>query len=290
MSVGDRSQSPISTRLALKLGRHSWLHSLVASLRLYPIAEVILRVVPLSRRLRPSGLVYRVSSLDQLSSEYEMFVHESYRPALGEEPVRTFIDLGCNAGWFALWLTSTDPTLNRQGLLIDAHPKMVQEARWHIERNGLKNCFVVHGAVGLQPGQVWSSFYVHPSSSASSVLPYQPGRQVLAKGRIRETVVRAVSVADEWRSLFGGAAVDLMKVDIEGKERDFVTYEAQFIQACVRGLVIEWHKWCTSLAELDDLLKAIGFDRKADYDENKVAGIAVYRNATKLFDQDLTGT
>ena len=156
--------------------------------------------------------------------------------------------------------------------------QMVAEAKWHMARNGLLNCVVIHGAVGLPPSQTSVNFFVHPSSSASSVVPYMPGRQVPAKGKISNVTVPAVSVASEWRRTFGDIPVDLLKIDIEGKERDFIELEAALLRTRVRRIVLEWHKWCVTLAELDDALAAIGFGRQESYGEREFAGMATYQN------------
>jgi hypothetical protein len=72
--------------------------------------------------------------------------------------------------------------------------------------------------------------------------------------------------------------VDLLKVDIEGKELDFVMYESSFLRRRVKKIVIEWHKWVVSLARLDEQLASIRFVRKGVYDENELAGLAIYEN------------
>jgi FkbM family methyltransferase len=216
-----------------------------------------------------------------LSIEYGIFTAEEYAPALEGRPIETFVDLGCNAGWFALWLAARQPDSRILGLMVDAHPRMVVEASWHVRRNGL-DCVVVHGAVGMPPGQGSVRFHVHPSSSASSVLPYEPGRQLPVKGSIAEINVPAISVGSEWRSKFRERTVDLMKIDIEGKELDFVTYEAMFLQRHVRRTIVEWHKWCVSLPQLGSKLASIGFELRGVYNERETAGIALYENHAEL--------
>jgi FkbM family methyltransferase len=264
------------TSLIVRLGRHQWTHRLVATLRIYPLAEIVLGRFPLKRRLPRTGKVYRVTSLDQLSIELELFTQDSYARLLGSRPVETFIDLGCNAGWFALWLSTQESNDRLRGLLIDAHPRMVAEATWHVTRNGLVNCTVIHGAVGLPPGQSTTIFHLHPSSSASSVLPFEPSKQLPAKGEITDVTVPAVSAALEWRALFGDAEVDLLKIDIEGKELDLITNESAFLRERVRRIVLEWHKWIVSLAELDTQLALINFERCGIHNEGPLSGLAVY--------------
>jgi FkbM family methyltransferase len=261
--------------IAVRIGNHRWLHNVAAALHVYPIAGAWLRRFPLQRRLKPSGTVYRITSLDELTTEFELFIEESYSPAIDGRPIETFIDLGCNAGWFALWLAARGES-PKIGLLIDAHPRMVAEAAWHLRKNGLSRYVLIHGAVGLPPGQALTTFHVHPTSSASSVLPYQPDKQLPVKGRIADVEVPAVSVASEWNRHFGDVAVDLLKVDIEGTELDLMTYESDFIRERVRRIVVEWHKWCVSLEQLDAQLRATGFERLAVLKENDLAGLASY--------------
>lgn len=269
------------TALHESLGRRPWLHKLVAALRIYPASGLFLRRFPLQRRLEPSGLVYRVTSLDQISIEYGIFAVEEYAPALEGRRVETFIDLGCNAGWFALWLISRAGTTRFRGLLVDAHPGMAAEAAWHMKRNGL-SFPVVHGAAGLPEADSSTTFHLHPSTSASSVLAYQPGKQHPVKGRITEVKVPAVSVASEWTKRFGDATVDLLKVDIEGMELDFAKHESAFLKQRVRALIVEWHKWSVSLPQLDKQLESAGFMRLGVPMESETTGVALYENSGQL--------
>jgi len=94
--------------------------------------------------------------------------------------------------------------------------------------------------------------------------------------------VPTVSVGDEWQRLFGIALVDLLKVDVEGKELDLFTYEASFIQQRVRRVIVEWHKWAVSLADLDTQLSVIGFQRHGVFDESQLTGLAVYNRRSDV--------
>jgi FkbM family methyltransferase len=159
---------------------------------------------------------------------------------------------------------------------------MVAEAAWHMEQNGLRDFSVVHGAVGLPPGQSSTTFHLHPTSAASSVLPYQPHQQLPVKGKITNVTVPAISVAREWTRRFGDVCVDLLKVDIEGKEFDFVAYESVFLRRWVRRIVVEWHKWCVSLSQLDALLELIRFVRRGVHGETELVGLAIYENLDEI--------
>jgi FkbM family methyltransferase len=263
------------TRLVVRLTRYRWLHYLVAWSRIYPITELFLRRFPVERRLGSMGLVYRITSLDQLSIEYEIFGHQSYAPA-ATRPIETFVDLGCNAGWFALWLCSIAPRGRPVGLLVDANPRMVAEAQWHLERNEIRGCVAVQGAIGLPRAATKALFNVHPSTSASSLRPPQRDSQYPVKGGVNQITVPAVSIEREWHRRFGSRRIDLLKLDIEGSELDFIAYEADFLSQSVNRIVLEWHKAFVTLEQVDAALGSIGFSRHGTYDEDALTGLALY--------------
>jgi FkbM family methyltransferase len=231
----------------------------------------------LQRKLA-GDLIYRVTTLDQFSIEYGMFNFQEYAAAILDYRVESFIDLGCNAGWFALWLASRIGRRDFTGLLIDANPQMIDEARWHMRRNSLLRCGVVHGVVGFDTHQSAAKFYVNPSSASSSALPYQIDVQQPLKGRITEVMVPTVDVATEWQKHFGSIPVDLLKIDIEGMELKFVSHEGDFLRAQVKRIVMEWHKWIVQLATIDEALDRLGFERRSVHNESETLGVAIYDN------------
>ena len=72
--------------------------------------------------------------------------------------------------------------------------------------------------------------------------------------------------------------VDLVKIDIEGLELDFAIYEGAFLSERVKRIVLEWHKWCVTLSQLDAQLASIGFERRGVYNEDDLVGLAIYEN------------
>ena len=263
--------------LIARLSGHRWVHRVVAALSVYRIAGPVLNRLPIQRRIKPSGLVYRITSLDQFGIADELFAQKTYAAALNLPPINALVDLGCNAGWFALWLAAEQPNPKRVGLLVDANQRMVREAQWHMARNGLEHHSVVFGAVGLPPDTSAAVFHVLPSASQSSLLEHNSDVQLPVKGRITDVTVPAVSVGREWRTHFGDTTVDLLKLDIEGNELDFIRYEGEFLSEKVRAILLEWHKWHVSLAEVDAAFHTLGFARRATYAENDLTGIALFQ-------------
>jgi FkbM family methyltransferase len=277
-----RNLNNVLGSVAVVLGRHQFLHRLIETSGIYTVACWVLAHHPIYRTDKSSGILYRATSPDQFSVEREIFVERSYGMALDFLPFDTVIDLGCNAGWFSLWLAAETASRTRRALLVDANPAMADEASWHIDRNGLVHHHVIHGAVGLPSQTPNVVFHVYRAASASSLLQHQPRAQLPTKGLVGNITVPALSVANEWAALFGDSLVDLLKVDIEGQELDLVRNEGSFISSHVRTAIIEWHKWKVTLTELDAALGDLDFVRKATSHESTFAGIALYRNSTQL--------
>ncbi|HYL08132.1 MAG TPA: FkbM family methyltransferase [Candidatus Udaeobacter sp.] len=271
----------LASRAAGRLGRYGWLHRLIGAVRIYQLAGAILRRRPIVRRLRGGRLVYRISSPDQFGIEGELFGQQIYAPALAGGSITAYVDLGCNAGWFAVWLAAEAPDVERVGLLFDADQHMVDEALWHLRANRLKNQDVVYGAVGLPLGTPNAVFHIHPSSAASTLLDYEreKGGQPPAKGTVRTVTVPAVSISEEWRKRFGDRQVDMVKMNIEGSELDVIRYEHEFFAAQVRSVILQWHKWHVRLEELDAALRTSGFVHRQTYGETAWYGTALYSRA-----------
>ena len=268
----------MSGSLIDRISAHRWVHRLVGAAGIYRAAGPIMRRFPVYRRLEPGGLVYRLTSLDQIGVADEMFGKRTYASVLDLGRIETFIDLGCNAGWFALLLAAEQPGVARRAVLVDANPRLVEEARWLVERNHLRDHAVVFGAVGLPAGTKSVVFHVLPSASQSSLLDHDPDKQLPVKGRIVDIMVPAVSAKESWDRAFGGK-VDLVKVDIEGNELDFIHNEGEFLREQVGAVLLEFHKWHVTLAQVDAALADLGFERAHLTAETDITGVALYRRS-----------
>jgi hypothetical protein len=69
--------------------------------------------------------------------------------------------------------------------------------------------------------------------------------------------------------------VDLLKIDIEGAEMDFLRSHSLFLER-VDAIVIEWHNWITSLPGVRRLLEQRGFLLQNLYNEDQHAGTALF--------------
>lgn len=249
-------------------------HKAIRVLRLQDAAIKILAFRPVKRRLKGSGCEYRVRFLESLLAADEIFAREIYRAAFEGRDLRTFIDVGANVGFFTLYAADFTGLRDLVGLSVDANSTMTDEVQWHVDQNGLTRTRVITGVAGYPPDIKTATFFVNASNLASSPRPaLNPG--VPSKGSSVRRTVPAVDVAAEWKAIAGDSRVDLLKIDVEGFECDLIRNSPELCSLADR-IVMEWHKWVTSLDEVHGLLRAHGFVRRRVLGEDAHAGIAIF--------------
>lgn len=220
----------------------------------------------------------RIRSVAGLALAEEMLADGAYRSLAGLGPFTTFIDLGCNVGWFPCLLEEYGCGDRLTGIAIDADPAMVREAQWHLETNSIDGCCIC-GAVGV-PGDAAEvvTFHVNPANTSSSLTPFTAGHPFPVKGRVRLIDVPVVRVAEVWEQHFPGRDVDVMKVDIEGAEFDFFDAEGEFVRHKVRLLICEWHAWHGDLVKLRAKIAPLGLELIEVCQQDDNGGVALFRN------------
>ena len=267
------ANSPKRTLISYLMDQ-SIVHKAIRVLRLQQVATKVLAFRPIKRRLARSGCEYRVRFLESLLAADEIFAREIYRQAFEGRDIRTFIDVGANVGFFTVFAADFTGMRDLVGLSVDANSTMTDEVRWHVDHNGLTRTRVVTGVAGYPPGTKTATFFVNASNLASSPRPaLNPG--VPSKGNSVPQTLPAVDVVAEWKATAGDRRVDLLKIDVEGFECDLIRNSPELCSLADR-IVLEWHKWVTSLDELDGLLEAHGFVRRSVVGEDEHAGIAIF--------------
>jgi FkbM family methyltransferase len=263
-------------QLITQLSRSATARRLVQSLRLHRLGNWWLRHFPLVKKLAGSGIVYRATRLESIPLSVEMFEKGNlYDATLLPKNFTTFADLGCNVGYFTCWLMHLAQGRTLRGLMLDANPDAVAEAKWHAQANGMSEVFGIHGIAGEgQPGG-FAEFYLYESNICStSHLPDLEKMQL--KGKWEKIRVPCVSVEEHWRRHFGDARCHVLKVDIEGSELNFLRAEESFLKWC-DSLLVEWHKWSVKLPELKSFLEQRGFAYVKTVEENEQMGTAFFR-------------
>ena len=267
---------PLMRHLISTLSRSAPLRRLVQLFRLHKLANAWLRAFPLVKRLPGSRVKYRASRLESIPLAVEMFEKgHLYDATLLPKDFSTFADLGCNVGYFTCWLAHLAYKRALRGLMLDANPDAVKEAQWHAQANDMPEVFGIHGIVGEgRPGD-FAEFYLYESNICST--SHLPDLQKMnLKGKWEKIRVPCVSIEDSWQRHFADARCNVLKVDIEGSELNFLKAEQEFLKRC-DSILVEWHKWTVGLNELLDCLKSQGFAYVKTIEENEQMGTAYFR-------------
>ena len=181
----------------------------------------------------------------------EIFVEAEYAPLLDSMPLpRCWVDLGCHAGFFSLWLewhaavpAALEPS---EILFVDADPAMLPPVARLIEVNGSAPRWrVLHGAIGS--GRACDFIQRGYMASSLAALDASPGE-----------TVRVPVLSDAELCAAAPAPCDLVKVDIEGAEHELFAHYPRLL-AATRHLCVEWHSWAGDLGALRALAAGHGF-------------------------------
>jgi len=263
-------------QIITSLSRSAFARRLARVLRLHKLGNAWLRAFPLVKRLSGSGVVYRATRLESIPLAVEMFeTGNLYDAALLPKGFATFVDLGCNVGYFTCWLAHLAHGRTLRGLMLDANPQAVEEARWHAQANAMPKVFAVHGIAGEGGKGDFAEFYLYESNICST--SHLPDTQKMElKGKWEKIRVPCVSIEEQWRQRFGDARCDVLKIDIEGSELNFLKAEPAFLEQC-DSVLVEWHKWTVSLDDLTGVLRPYGFDFLKTVEENEQMGTGFFQ-------------
>jgi len=263
-------------QLITTLSRSAFARRLDQLLRLHKLGNWWLRSFPAMKRLPGSGVIYRATRLESIPLAVEMFEKGNlYDASLLPADFTTFADLGCNVGYFTCWLMHLAQGRELHGLMLDANPQAVEEARWHAQANAMPEVFGIHGIAGEGKKGDFAEFYLYESNICST--SHLPDTEKMAlKGKWEKIRVPCVSLEEHWRQHFGDTRCHVLKIDIEGSELNFLKAEQSFLQLC-DSILVEWHKWTVGLDELRSFLTAHSFDYVKTVEENDQMGTAFFR-------------
>src|SRR5213083_2025673 len=156
-------------QLLTKLSRSAAVRRSVQQLRLHRLGNWWLRQHPMVRQLPGSGIRYRATRLESIPLAVEMFDQGNlYEAALLPRDFTTFVDLGCNVGYFTCWLAHLARGRTLRGLMLDANPEAVEEARWHAQANAMPEVYGIHGIAGEGVPGEFAEFFLYESNICST--------------------------------------------------------------------------------------------------------------------------
>ncbi len=257
-----------------KLKHSKIMHRVMSLLKIQEIATIILSKLGIQKRL-PRGTVYRLKCLESYSLEKEIFYSDTYDLLFKNIKVKTFMDLGCNVGYVSCLLKEKCGE-DIEGILLDADPKMVAEAEWHVMKNNLKNCHVHWGMVGGESLGGQQNFYISKYNIASSALPYDKNYPLPIGKESKKIKVPVLDAQKIWNDTFKNKRINFLKIDIEGSEINFIDDNSSFFEM-VDSIIIEWHKWCVDFESLNQKIQDLNFDLIKIVKEDTVCGLAFYQ-------------
>ncbi len=226
------------------------------AVRVTSLVNPVLGMLGLTRRIPGTDLQYRlrycdtpilVRSLFKLG-EYGMLEKDASR-------IRTFVDLGCNVGLFPLYLCKLRRDRQVRGIVVDANPDVVTEARGNLKLNGLdQQVQACHGLAGA--ARTGSQEFTLTPNSMSSTADRDLLGTTIGTRRIQ---VPRIDIARTWADRMGEETrIDLLKMDIEGCELEFIEANEDLLSRCDR-VILEFHKPKVTLTMTDQALSRLGF-------------------------------
>jgi FkbM family methyltransferase len=224
----------------------------------------------------PRGIQYRAIRLESIPLAAEMFEKGSLYPAdLLPNNFCTFADLGCNVGYFGCWMADMAAGRKLKGIMVDANPEAVEEAKWHTRANGLNDVHALNGIVGEGKDGEFAQFYLYESNICSTS-HLEPDLERKLDGKWKKISVPCLEIAKQWKLRFGETRCNVLKIDVEGSELKFLESEESFLNLC-DSIFIEWHTWAVSLTQIRAVLERYGFVYLKTIEESEAMGTAAFR-------------
>jgi FkbM family methyltransferase len=206
-----------------------------------------------------------VGSLEAWLVEKEIFQEGIYDGVFDLANIRTFADLGCNRGFFGVWLSAKTRS-DLKGILVEANPFLIPEIQALLKMNHFSKMQVLQGAAGGGMGGGEVEILIPPTDVGAGLKATT--EKSLAGDKCEVARVPALRVGEVWRQRFpNGERCGILKIDIEGAEKRFFEDEGDFL-SLVDRVVVEVHESMVSIQEIRELISKNGFVIKKENTED----------------------
>jgi FkbM family methyltransferase len=206
-----------------------------------------------------------VGSLEAWLVEKEIFQEGIYDGVFDLANIRTFADLGCNRGFFGVWLSAKTRS-DLKGILVEANPFLIPEIQALLKMNHFSKMQVLQGAAGGGMGGGEVEILIPPTDVGAGLKATT--EKSLAGDKCEVARVPALRVGEVWRQRFpNGERCGILKIDIEGAEKRFFEDEGDFL-SLVDRVVVEVHESMVSIQEIRELISKNGFVIKKENKED----------------------
>ena len=243
--------------------------------KIHLIVDCFFRIFPKEGKF--GGYRYSVASLEAWLVEKEIFKSGIYDGVFDLAGVKTFVDLGCNRGFFSVWLAEKSG-LKPKGILVEANPALIPQINLLLEQNGFFEMTIFNGAAGAGMDGGVVEILVPPTDVGAGLK--KATEKSLAGDKCKVVSVPALKVGDAWRTKFlHGERCGILKVDIEGAEEAFFEDEQDFLKIVDR-LVVEVHESMVSIKRVKAILSQNGFslvkETKEDSETSLLFGARIH--------------
>jgi FkbM family methyltransferase len=254
------------------LHQNNFLRRAYRGCKLHLVSNWMLGIFPYIRK--HNSIVTRAKRTEHVSLGMEIFDGDNYPLDLLPDKIQSVADIGCNVGYFTCMLASKYGK-NLRGIMVDANPEVIKEARWHCAENQLSGIEVVEGIVGSKSDE----FYVFEADTCSAS---RLGEQQTADlKRFTKTHGRLIDFESECRSMWKNTRCDVLKVDIEGAELEFLRSCPTFL-GLVDNAFIEWHEqYDVSLQDVNTIMESAGLMYVKTISKTGTNGTAFYKRKSK---------
>ena len=231
--------------------------------KVHLIVDWFFRVFPREKQI--GHYKYPVDSLEGWLVEKEIFKGGIYDGVFDLAGVDTFADLGCNRGFFSVWLADK-AKVAPAGILVEANPALISQVERLLKKNGFDGMCVFNGAAGagLDGGDV--EILVPPTDVGAGLKATT--EKSLAGDKCDVVRVPALQIGEVWRKRFpNGERCGILKIDIEGAEKKFFEDEGDFL-SMVDRMVVEVHESMISMQAIRELISKNGFVIKKENKED----------------------
>lgn len=253
--MGFSNSAALSQSLANWLLRRSdFRHWLIGKIKQKYFDELELSI-PLSATLRCP-----IAFPEATHCFLEIFVNGEYRAALEKMPLpERWLDIGCYAGFFSLYAIwrrqSQNLPADFRALLVDADSRMEAAVNTLMRANNISanQLSFRQGAIVATPGTYQFLERNDMSSTLESVYSANPDAGITRQ-------VNAIA-ANEIAAVLP-PPYDLVKVDIEGSEYDFLLAYQTLVEKA-KYLLMEWHSWHTGgggREQIKQMVELLGFE------------------------------
>ncbi len=206
-----------------------------------------------------------MGSLEAWLVEKEIFQEGIYDGVFDLANIRTFADLGCNRGFFGVWLSAKTRS-DLKGILVEANPFLIPEIQALLKMNHFSKMQVLQGAAGGGMGGGEVEILIPPTDVGAGLKATT--EKSLAGDKCEVARVPALRVGEVWRQRFpNGERCGILKIDIEGAEKRFFEDEGDFL-SLVDRVVVEVHESMVSIQEIRELISKNGFVIKKENKED----------------------